>query len=314
MVPSLAPSNEITTDTTEGVAKDDILTTAAEKTLLDAIEQWQGSETVVDRYVLSELPLYDIRAVQTRCLETLSQADRHVLELLGIQIYDDIQDSYHLNTIFAPKLLRTSKFLKSMAFTPLRYALKPSFVTDVLKRVHHPKRAAAESGTPVRTALYVDPTPYGIPEIDEAVKSWTQLPEKLFARAQLHTINIFQDIPGGTTAIVDLLQFHGIQAVNTLNAAFTKTDIAKNEVGPNGSGALAPMYVVIAEKASQVKKLKRMLINQEKPGKSDNDPEESRGILVVEWDWCVKAIQTQQVDYADPSNVKLTTMENAGQP
>lgn len=282
--------------------KDEIATpTPSQQALLQTLG-WNNAADPTT--LLNELPLYDIRAVQTRCLESLTTADRTLLSTLGIHIYDDIRPSHSLNAIFAPKLLRTSKFLKSLGFTPLQYALKPSFVTDLLKRVRNAKGTSPQ--TSLRTALYVDPATYGIPEITTQVRERTALPQRVFERAHLHTINIFGDIPGGTAAIAELLQFHGVGEVHTLRGTFTREDVHKNE------SESAPSYVVVAERASQVKKLKRVLINQEGPGEPDGAPagtaeSNSASVLVVEWDWCVQAMQTQRVDYAAPANVKLST-------
>lgn len=269
-----------------------------------ALLQTLGWDTADPTPLLNELPLYDIRAVQTRCLESLTAADRTLLSTLGIHIYDDIRPSHSLNAIFAPKLLRTSKFLKSLGFTPLQYALKPSFVTDLLKRVRNAKGTFPQNS--LHAALYVDPAAYGIPEITAQVRERTALPQRVFERAHLHTINIFGDIPGGTAAIAELLQFHGVREVHTLRGTFTREDVHKNE------SESAPSYVVVAERASQVKKLKRVLINQEDPGQSAGTAEDTHAsVLVVEWDWCVQAMQTQRVDYAAPANVKLSTWRGA---
>ncbi|GMM55075.1 hypothetical protein DAKH74_016910 [Maudiozyma humilis] len=286
------------TTTSEEIAT--ISPTVSQQALLQTL----GWDTADPTPLLNELPLYDIRAVQTRCLESLTVADRTLLSTLGIHIYDDIRPSHSLNAIFAPKLLRTSKFLKSLGFTPLQYALKPSFVVEVLKRVRNAKGTSPQNS--LHAALYVDPAAYGIPEITAQVRERTALPQRVFERAHLHTINIFGDIPGGTAAIAELLQFHGVGEVHTLRGTFTREDVHKNE------SESAPSYVVVAERASQVKKLKRVLINQAAPGEPGGAPagtaeSNSGSVLVVEWDWCVQAMQTQRVDYAAPANVKLST-------
>lgn len=285
----------------EATTTSEEIATISATTSQQALLQTLGWDTAADPTpLLNELPLYDIRAVQTRCLESLTLADRTLLSTLGIHIYDNIRPSHTLNAIFAPKLLRTSKFLKSLGFTPLQYALKPSFVVEVLKRVRNAKGTSPQ--TSLHAALYVDPAAYGIPEITTQVRERTALPQRVFERAHLHTINIFGDIPGGTDAIAELLQFHGVREVHTLRGTFTREDVHKNE------SESAPSYVVVAERASQVKKLKRVLINQEDPGQSAGTAESnSASVLVVEWDWCVQAMQTQRVDYAAPANVKLST-------
>ena len=271
----------------------------------------------------SILPIYDIRAIQTSCLENLNDIDLSILKLLGIHLYNEIKDDYKLNAIFAPKLLRTQKFLQSLSFTPLKYAMKPDFIDNLLKNVRRSKiRSTYQNIEELRENL-TDKLikQYNIKEITDDMKRKTELHSKIFERANLNNVNIFQDINGGTNTISEILKSHGIKKVNILNSKFTKDDILKNDISKkdnNSAVSVAPNYLVIATKASEVKKLKQFFNNSQiQDNSSDNNNNNNNNnndinsVHVVTWNWCVNAMFTLQVDFTDPLNVLFSTMNES---
>lgn len=261
----------------------------------------------------SILPIYDIRAIQTSCLENLTDIDLSILKLLGIQLYNEIKDKYKLNAIFAPKLLRTQKFLQSLSFTPLKYAMRPDFIENLLKNVRRSKiRSTYQNIEELRenlTSKLIEQ--YNIKEITDDMKHKTELGTKIFERANLINVNIFQDINGGTDTISEILKSHGIKKVNILNSKFTKDDILMNDCSTDDNSAvpIAPDYLVIATKASEVKKLKQLFTNSKIQDGNNNNNISS--VHIVTWNWCVNAMFTLQVNFTDPTNVLFSTMNES---
>lgn len=82
---------------------------------------------------------YDITAIVTGFDGTLSTTDKRELKKIGITIIETPNKS--LNCIIAPSLLRTQKFLTSLAYDP-KYFLEPLFLTDVLGTLDSVKKNA----------------------------------------------------------------------------------------------------------------------------------------------------------------------------
>ncbi|SMN22366.1 similar to Saccharomyces cerevisiae YHR154W RTT107 Protein implicated in Mms22-dependent DNA repair during S phase [Maudiozyma saulgeensis] len=248
----------------------------------------------------SLLPIYDIRAIQTSCLDKISKLDMEILRILGIQLFSEIHESYHLNSIFAPKVLRTKKFLQSLSFSPLKYALKPDFIDDLLKNIRRggKSRDTFETIEELRdNASGKLLSYYAIPEIPEIIKTRTTLPTKVFEREGIETVNIFADIAGGTNTITDILKSHGIQHVNILNSKFTADEILKNEhVRREEENEIIPDYIVIVTKRSQVKRLTPML-------EIEGTPLNTSNVSIVEWDWFVKAMFNLEVNFKSQQDV-----------
>ncbi|CCD24570.1 uncharacterized protein NDAI_0D02560 [Naumovozyma dairenensis CBS 421] len=225
-------------------------------------------DSEIDRYLFDHLskaaflhlPLYDIDAIPTNCLEDITPFETKVLNRLGIRIYFTInsENMNTLNGIIAPKKSRTIKFLKSYSFQPLRYLLLPNFIYDVLKALRQGKRKddkknhhynkliepsgvinGDESDSNNLNVEFVDK--YFIPNLDipaQKIYEMTQLKGKLFERYGITNANIFQDITGGVETISSILRSHGIRHINVLkkNTNFAKSDLMRNvQESNNGS-------------------------------------------------------------------------------
>ena len=234
---------------------------------------------------------YNIDAICTGCLEDLSDLDLKIISLLGIRIYKETQFATSLNTIIAPKKMRTAKFLKSLAFQPLKYALVPEFITETLKKIYLGHRVD----------LKVDLEKLTIPGFSTEYLKKSQLHSKLFERAGITHINIMNDVPGGVEVISSILTAHGIKKVQILKQKFSDDDICKNDGHENFTSKksklckeiMPPEYVIISNKQSQVKKLKKFISENKKTG------------LIVDWDWCVRAIFNLDIDLEDKKGAIL---------
>ncbi|AGO11635.1 AaceriADL145Cp [[Ashbya] aceris (nom. inval.)] len=241
------------------------------------------AKQLVSQYLVSssekaggKLP-YNIKAVFTNCHENISDLDKEILRQLGVILQDDIEDD--TNCIIGPKKARTAKFLTSFSFHPLKYALLPKFITDLLSLVH--------SGKDDSISLPLEQ--YYIPDIDSDVMAKTVLPTKLFERSGLLAVNLSEDIPGGVEIISSILKAHGMVQINGLPKKFKATDIARNKVDDKDS----PDFVLVATKASAAKKFSKLCEELDRSAK----------VLIVEWNWCVKAIFSLEVAYNDPEFV-----------
>lgn len=247
--------------------------------------------------------LYNIHCVTTQCLDGLTSLDKEILKLIGIEIFDKIDDSNIklLNGVIAPRRLRTFKFLLSLSFEPLKYALIPEFITDILAIVKNGQDLSEKS-------LRLDLKRYCIPEMDtDILQQRTKLPDKVFSRGNIINVNISSNMQGGTETLMTILKSHGIKNINVLKKKFSISDIIKNEnhladnktdEGNNGTTNEIPQYILITDQQSQVKQFKKILL------KNDKD---TKGIFIVEWNWCVQCIFGLDVSY---SKYKSTILYN----
>ncbi|CDH09957.1 uncharacterized protein ZBAI_01741 [Zygosaccharomyces bailii ISA1307] len=247
----------------------------------------EKSQTPSQHTPRKRLP-YHINAVYTGGHNDINELDLVLLRLIGITIHNDItnENLAKLNTVIAPKKLRTAKFLKSLSFHPLKYALTPTFLKDILRIIHKNKRAD----------LQLDLSKYYIPDMDqEKLYKSTSLPTKVFERAGILTVNIANDIPGGIEVISSILKAHGVietKAIPTthMNKLSPQELLANHdENGIQGEGAAE--YLFLATKASQVKFLKKLAKDLNK------------SILAVEWDWFVTSMFQLNVNFNDRKHV-----------
>lgn len=233
-----------------------------------------------------------MHAVYTNCLDIVSKIDLKILELLGIKLYENITDSnkHELNTIFAPKRLRTVKFLLSLSFQPLEFCLTHYFVLDLLQIVHDNVEMTEKMSIKLQLAKY------RIPEITDELLKFTRLPTKVFERHGIKNVNVIYDIPGGATTITKILQSHGIRKVKMLNRNFTESDIVSNE---SSDPSVVPEYIFVATRQTQVKKFTKLV----------NKSARKSTIFVVEWNWIVDSIFNLRLDFHSDTNVAFQLLK-----
>ncbi|GMM59068.1 Rtt107 protein [Maudiozyma humilis] len=255
---------------------------------------------------------FNIAAVSTGCsFDDLTDIDRALLDLMGIKLYGEhyIDKEDKINCIVSPKKLRTAKFLKALAFRNLRHAIVPGYIRKLLSTVHKEKPFDFES--------FENLDEFMTPEVTRELLDKAHKHRKLFERMGLYSINMTDDVRGGTALISSILQEHGIQDVNILSnktvGDFEAIESNHKEdselVKPrkihldNGNTVCPPRYVLLATKPAQMKKFKNAILE-------NNKGEEYNSILVVNWDWCVERIFSLDVDYSKNKNVLFTSVED----
>lgn len=242
--------------------------------------------------------LYHINAVSTGSQHLLNELDYAVLKMLGIVIYNEItpDNLRKVNAIIAPKKMRTAKFLISFAFHPLRYALQPKFLDDVLESIYKKNSN--------KTFATLDTSKYEIAGIDQIhILKMTSLPTKVFERARISKINIINDIPGGVEVISNILKSHGIKEVKAIQhsqlSKLTEESFVLNEVDEANKNKnledIIPDCVFIVTKSAQVKPFKKIFKGS------------GRIALAVEWNWCISSIFELNVNYADRQHIVYQT-------
>lgn len=260
-----------------------------------------------------------MNCICTGChFDNMSKLDKLLLQMVGVVLYNEGYEDVErrLNCIIAPKRLRTAKFLSSLSFKPLKYALVPTFFEDLIKKIK--ESAAVNDGSTFDIENVINVDDYSIPELPRDLLEKTRLPTQIFERAQISAVNLVHEIPGGFHTISKILEDHGISKVNSVKARGLGkfSNIVKNKIddtdegnsrghsrgssGRRSSTAKSfqrykpPSYVLIATSSHQATKFRKVC--------SENDPD-ANGILVVTWDWCVNSIFNLDVDYDDKEHI-----------
>ena len=251
--------------------------------------------------------IFNMECITTGCdFKKMSKLDKAILDNIGITLLPDDYSGHDdiINCLIAQKKLRTSKFLKSLAFPNLKYAVKPDFILDLLESIN--------AGKPFDWDEFIQTDNYIIPGISRELLNRARKTKKMFERAGIFNINLVRDIKGGPVLISSILKEHGIRSINTLDNNSTG-EFAKFQVNndsdssnhklrkvklENGTHIKPPKYVLIASKPAQMKKFRDTII--------ENDPNyEETGIWVVNWEWCVNSIFKLDIDYKKDKSVLL---------
>lgn len=229
-------------------------------------------------------------------LEDLTDIEKEILRLVGIKLQHDNVDQHifeeqrgqrghnRINTIFAPKRLRTVKFLKSLSLSSIRYFLTPDYITALLLDI--------KSGKDV--SKYRSPSnSFRIDSIDdELIEKMQKVSGKLFFKSKIKNVNIMHDLKASPKVVGEILKCHGVDSFTILKKQYVLTDIARNT---RVSTDNTVDYILIASSKNQVTKFKK-LIQQETNS-------ENVSVLVVNWDWCVDCIFNAEVNLEDKANI-----------
>lgn len=242
---------------------------------------------VTQQHRQKKLP-YHIDAVCTGLSENISDLDQTILRLLGITIHSEItsENFVKLDGVIAPKKLRTAKFLKSLSFRPLKYALTPKFLKDILRIVHKGKRAN----------LSLDISRYYIPDTNhEKLLKLTSLPNKVFERGGILSVNIISDIPGGVDTISSILKAHGVKETKSIPAShmngLSLEDFSLNDTDAKVTSGVPLRYIFLVNKATQVRFFKKLTKNS------------NHSALAVAWDWFITSIFHLEVNVNNSDHV-----------
>ena len=216
---------------------------------------------------------------------SLSRHDIHLLNNVGIKVLTD-NSSCQLNTLFAPKVLRTAKFLS--ALSKVTKIIHPKFLLDVLDELH----ASNETGIEKVLANYsIDVyslekmlpknslgSELGIDFLDN--RTFNNLlvspnKGKIFSKLR---VNLSVNLNGGVQTITKILCDHGLEEARALKNS--SSNMGKKVIINHDGKA-----ILIANKEKDpelIKKFKHYVDNA----------------VVVEWDWCVMSIfRMKQEDF-----------------
>lgn len=231
---------------------------------------------------------YSINAITTGLADDIGELDLTILRLIGINIHKDItaENFSNLDGVIAPKRLRTAKFLKSLSFHPLRYALTPKILKDILKIVHKGKKAS----------LTLDLSRYYIPDTDhDKLVKLTLLSNKIFERVGISKVNITIDIPGGVDTISSILKAHGVRDTKAIPTAHMNKlsiqDFLLNNSHSESTENTSSDYIFLVNKPTQVRFFKKLT------------KDSGRSALAVSWDWFVTSIFQLEVNVNNSDHV-----------
>ncbi|CAD1809297.1 BRCA1 C Terminus (BRCT) domain family protein [Candida parapsilosis] len=220
-----------------------------------------------------------IIAIMTGCEQDieLSKSDYTKLQSIGIKVITDLS-KYTPNTLIAPKILRTEKFLRSLS--KVDRIVHPSFIIDVL--------ANAENNGDVLSLYRIDD--YALDKVnplanaDLGVENLQSLLSKNDTRGNLLqgiSLNLSKNLNGGIDVISRILQDHGLKEFEEVPATITKkTPICSCSY--NGK----KVSILIANKTKDLKLITSFKRNH-------------TNAMVLSWDWCVKSIFAMKLQKFD---------------
>lgn len=216
---------------------------------------------------------------------SLSRHDIHLLNNVGVKVLTD-NSLGQANTLFAPKVLRTAKFLS--ALSKVTRIAHPKFLLDILGELH----ASNETGIEKVLGNYsIDD--YSLEKVlpknslgnelgitfldDQAFSNLLTSPNKgkIFNKLR---VNLSVNLNGGVQTITKILCDHGLEEARTLKSS--SSNMGKKVVTNHNGNAI---LVANREKDSEfIKNFKHYVDNA----------------IVVDWDWCVMSIfRMQQEDF-----------------
>lgn len=220
----------------------------------------------------NEKPVHMV-AIMTGCEQdlVLNRAEIVKLSKVGIHVVNDTNSKRQIDTIIAPRVLRTEKFLISLS--KAHQILHPSYLADVLKRIAHSETTWEELSLEFNIKDYYLDNVVPVKQINEELGC--KGTASGLKRLLLHEnglvfdglkLNLSTNLNGGAGLISGILEAHGLQTANQikLTASSSKSNLVSNEDGK---------CILVAHKVRD-KKLVSSL----------------KDVTVVDWDWCVKSI------------------------
>lgn len=225
-----------------------------------------------------EKPVHMV-AIMTGCEQelVLNRAEIVKLSKVGIHVVNDTNSKKHIDTIIAPRVLRTEKFLISLS--KASQIVHPSYLADVLKRITNSETTWEEISKEFNIKDYYLDKVVPVKQINDELgingvtSGLTNLLKHenglVFNSLQL---NLSTNLNGGATLIAGILEAHGLAKSKQikLSASTSKSQLLLNEDG---------RCILIAHKVKD-KKIVASL----------------QDVIAVDWDWCVKSIFHGKLD------------------
>lgn len=236
-------------------------------------------------------PQHKVIAVMTGCELELSLNRMDVVKLshIGIKIVSDFSPKHHINTLIAPRILRTEKFLKSLSAATA--IIHPNYLIDVLSKLNG---SSSDEYTWEAISKEFNMDNYSIDKVLLRKELNLELGLKQGGVGALHKIlssplkgrlfenvklNLSTNLNGGIVLITSILNTHGLQdskSFKTVPSSSVK-QLLRNDDN---------QVIFIAHKTKDSKLIASLKQN------CDN-------VVVVEWDWCVKSIFKMQLEDFD---------------
>lgn len=235
---------------------------------VESIPSQDGAKAKTDH---TKKPKAAIVAVVTGCEQILdlSRIDIAKLRKAGIQVVPDISQSHVVDTIVAPKVLRTGKFLKCLS-TATRI-VHPSYLAGVLSRLPAEWESLQKEfniedynldrvvpAKQINSVLGVHGDRCGLQKILEPLR------KAIFSGKSL---NISLNVNGGADLIAGILHAHGAETKTVKLGPNMLQDLIKDESDT----------LVVANNAKDKKTFASL--------RKDNAK-----LKLLDWEWCVKSI------------------------
>ncbi|RCK54791.1 hypothetical protein Cantr_03722 [Candida viswanathii] len=230
---------------------------------------------------------FTIIAIMTGCESEieLKKSDHVHLNNLGIKIVTELKPNQtpHPNTLIAPKILRTEKFLRSLS--QVDRIIHPNYLINILEHV-------ADKGKSVLKEYRIDD--YALDKVIKNIdvelgyakgKTHHGLQKLLESpnRGELFTgvnLNLSSNLNGGVPLIAKVLLDHGMSKYKEIKNALNVSNQVISSV-VNG------------------KELRILIANKKKDTRLINTFKDSFGGtqgVVLDWDWCVKSIFKMELE------------------
>ncbi|OBA20793.1 hypothetical protein METBIDRAFT_44107 [Metschnikowia bicuspidata var. bicuspidata NRRL YB-4993] len=212
-------------------------------------------------------------AILTGCEQilTLTKSDVSKLLKVGIRIVNDYNPKKHIDTIVAPRVLRTEKFLKSLS--KAQKIVHPSFLSDILSRHTLTSLSWSELIKEFNIEDYLLDKVVPVKQINDdlGVSGKASGLQRLLSQDlppvfKGYALNFSLNLVGGADLISSILREHGLSDSKTV----------KFTAGTRKSGLLSMdggTTILVAHKTKDKKAASKI-----------------EGVTVVEWEWCVKSI------------------------
>lgn len=220
----------------------------------------------------AEKPVHMV-AIMTGCEQelVLNRAELVKLAKVGIHIVNDVNNRKQIDTVIAPRVLRTEKFLISIS--KASRILHPSFLANVLNRLNHSELSWSELTREFNVENYFLDRVVPVKQINQdlGVKGALSGLQNLLRHEnglvfQKLKLNLSTNLNGGAALIAGILDAHGLEELKQIKLSGS-TSVSSLLVNNDGK------RILVAHKVRD-KKLVAGL----------------KGVIVVDWDWCVKSI------------------------
>lgn len=255
------------------------------KHYLDELEGEGSTPSKKMKLKLKAAPL--MIALTTGCEQDLDLTPAKVSALseLGITILNDYSDKQPVDTLVAPRIMRTEKFLKCLS--QVNQIVHPSYISDILKKLDSPTSSTdlttSESlSKEFKVEDYTLDKILGVKAINQelgfsASSSVNGLTKLLTSSSkgkvfQDMKFNLSTNLNGGTEVITKILEAHGCSETMVVKSVSPN---AKNVFLWTNESENEQIYI-----AHKVKDAKGILNFKRSFSKG----------VVLDWDWCVKLI------------------------